>query len=512
VSYNLLHLNSLTLLYTIAKESRCVPLSGPRMAMSGYISTYFFEPVVRQARRFSNAPPGSPVGSPAVGDDCCQHDPDINPQGRAPSHVTTAHCVLHQTHFGGNIPGPTSSVMNLASKSTSHKDSPTCTCGNAQAQTLASVYGISSLGQAFFDRLPFVPRLRGRQTEDNTCPERTEGVVEEADQIATPRSADPSFETTAEIPITTTGQPTVSNAESTTSTSLPMHTSSPLRSGYRPFRRSTADARSITRDLEALERAARSLGRATRLPAAPQKIPEDDGLANLRQRIQAIWALELSTEEKARQMHDIMNESYYSLQPQARPRSQDSAIDVQEPEFETESRLKARHVPGCEHPTFDPTNPFNLQPEDFVPCLRPFTETPSPVDKFSPNNFDDDETESGPDLGCVHYKRNVKIQCFDCKTWWPCRLCHDEANIGHQLPRFNTQYMLCMLCSKPSEASQYCEHCQVRSSYYYCDICKLWEDDSTKRIYHCADCGICRIGEGIGKDYYHCKVCVLLDI
>ena len=36
--------------------------------------------------------------------------------------------------------------------------------------------------------------------------------------------------------------------------------------------------------------------------------------------------------------------------------------------------------------------------------------------------------------------------------------------------------------------------------------CKLWDDDPHKSIYHCNDCGICRIGKGLGKDFFHCKV------
>jgi hypothetical protein len=40
--------------------------------------------------------------------------------------------------------------------------------------------------------------------------------------------------------------------------------------------------------------------------------------------------------------------------------------------------------------------------------------------------------------------------------------------------------------------------------------CRLWDDSPTKSIYHCADCGVCRVGKGLGKDFFHCKVHLLL--
>ncbi|KAG0211153.1 hypothetical protein BGX28_008463 [Mortierella sp. GBA30] len=57
------------------------------------------------------------------------------------------------------------------------------------------------------------------------------------------------------------------------------------------------------------------------------------------------------------------------------------------------------------------------------------------------------------------------------------------------------------------EAAQSCRACNNRLAVYYCDVCKLWDDDPKKTIYHCDDCGICRIGKGLGRDYFHCKKC-----
>ncbi|KAF2461706.1 zinc-ribbon-domain-containing protein, partial [Lineolata rhizophorae] len=109
-------------------------------------------------------------------------------------------------------------------------------------------------------------------------------------------------------------------------------------------------------------------------------------------------------------------------------------------------------------------------------------------------------------LGCKHYKRNVKVQCVDCARWYPCRHCHDAVE-AHALDRRRTRNMLCMLCRTPQPAADTCRACGEAAACYYCDICKLWDDEPRKRIYHCADCGICRRGEGLGKDFKHCKRC-----
>jgi hypothetical protein len=137
-----------------------------------------------------------------------------------------------------------------------------------------------------------------------------------------------------------------------------------------------------------------------------------------------------------------------------------------------------------------------------LPSYRP-NPPPSPSEE-SPK----DEPTTPPELefGCEHYKRNVKVQCYDCKTWHPCRHCHDAAQTTHALNRQATENMLCMACKTPQPAAQDCKECGMRAAWYYCDICKLWDDDAVKRIYHCVDCGICRRGEGIGKDFTHCKV------
>lgn len=73
--------------------------------------------------------------------------------------------------------------------------------------------------------------------------------------------------------------------------------------------------------------------------------------------------------------------------------------------------------------------------------------------------------------------------------------------------RNETKTMLCMHCKAIQPAAHTCTSCNAQLAKYYCDICKLWDDDPSKPIYHCTDCGICRIGNGLDQDFFHCKKC-----
>jgi hypothetical protein len=244
-------------------------------------------------------------------------------------------------------------------------------------------------------------------------------------------------------------------------------------------------------------------------PTMSSSLPADDGMRNLREKIHTIRAAVVSQEEKARQMHDLMTEEWHNSQLSLRPQSP-ASVNSQERPYD--SPLSTLCSPASPRSTLslpvDPQNPYNIHPEDLQPSYRPLPEPEHIVD----DGHDDNSPVEAPEpvLGCKHYQRNVKIQCFDCKTWHSCRHCHDAAVPSHHLNRRATQNMLCMQCWTPQAAGQYCKNCNERGAWYYCDICKLWDDDGTKRIYHCSDCGICRRGEGLGKDFVHCKVSNLL--
>ncbi|KAI9320046.1 zinc-ribbon-domain-containing protein, partial [Dichotomocladium elegans] len=107
--------------------------------------------------------------------------------------------------------------------------------------------------------------------------------------------------------------------------------------------------------------------------------------------------------------------------------------------------------------------------------------------------------------GCKHYRRNVKLVADCCGKIFSCRFCHDE-NSDHNIIRTNTKKMFCMSCFHIVPAAKICE-CGEVAARYYCDKCKLWDDDPNKSIYHCDDCGICRQGRGLNQDFFHCRKC-----
>lgn len=237
-------------------------------------------------------------------------------------------------------------------------------------------------------------------------------------------------------------------------------------------------------------------------------LPEDDGMGALRRRIMAIQDMECSAGEKAQLMHRLLTEGYshtqYVLHAQQIPRPP------------SPSSMVSQEIPGTPAPinsfTFwqttstpasSPPNPsriFHLSPGDLKPTFTPLI-----VREAGDDNGDgEDTTEPAPALGCAHYKRNVKLQCSACSRWYTCRFCHDEVE-DHSLNRKETKNMLCMLCGSAQRASEVCVECGARAAWYYCAVCKLWDDDPSKSIYHCNDCGICRVGRGLGKDFIHCK-------
>ncbi|KAG8528069.1 uncharacterized protein KY384_006985 [Bacidia gigantensis] len=259
--------------------------------------------------------------------------------------------------------------------------------------------------------------------------------------------------------------------------------------------------------LPARTRDAESDARET--PLNDSSLPEDDGMSQMRRQILAIQRADTSSESKARLVYGLMTEkhntSHQSLH--ARAHSPASLQSSDHPLTPTSPRSWASLRPTISPPTSsssagDSSNPFNLTPETLQPTYwqkRSASNKDSNADR-QPSSSEEEERP----YGCAHYKRNIKLQCSACNRWYTCRFCHDQVE-DHMLNRRETKMMLCMFCWGAQPASNACIFCDQVASWYYCDVCKLWDDDVEKDIYHCNDCGICRVGKGIGKDFFHCK-------
>lgn len=238
-------------------------------------------------------------------------------------------------------------------------------------------------------------------------------------------------------------------------------------------------------------------------------LPADDGMTALREQVLQIQAMEVPTEQKARLMHRLLAREYYRSQEaihvkgQPRASSPESMISQERPTSPGSLSSFLWNMNGG----VDDLSPaeqctFHLSLDDLKRTYAPL----DPVEGDEENPVGSKEEIQV--LGCQHYRRNVKLQCSTCDRWYTCRLCHDEAE-DHVLIRQATKNMLCMICGSAQRAGEFCIQCGERTAWYYCGVCKLWDNDSNKSIYHCYDCGICRKGRGLGKDFFHCKVCLL---
>ena len=251
-------------------------------------------------------------------------------------------------------------------------------------------------------------------------------------------------------------------------------------------------------------------------------LPADDGMGKLRKKIIDIQNSNASSMEKSRLVHRLMTENYTASQTSlynpssTRLRSPESVRSQGGPSTPISIRShgdsRTPILPVSEsalHEVHKPSSFPDLTPEDLTPTYytEPISSQDLSKEDSVPNSRrSSDRGEEEKHLGCPHYRRNVKLQCSECLGWYTCRFCHDAVE-DHLLIRRDTRRMLCMLCGTAQVASEECKSCGVRSAWYYCDVCKLWNDDPQKSVYHCDDCGICRVGQGLGKDFYHCKVC-----
>ncbi|URD72184.1 CHY zinc finger [Musa troglodytarum] len=110
-------------------------------------------------------------------------------------------------------------------------------------------------------------------------------------------------------------------------------------------------------------------------------------------------------------------------------------------------------------------------------------------------------------FGCEHYKRNCKILAACCKKLFTCRFCHDSIS-DHTMDRKAVMEMMCMRCLKVQTIGPTCKTDTCNGfpmAKYFCKFCKFFDDERT--VYHCPFCNLCRLGKGLGIDFFHCMKC-----
>ncbi|KAM0015307.1 putative transcription factor C2H2 family [Helianthus debilis subsp. tardiflorus] len=85
---------------------------------------------------------------------------------------------------------------------------------------------------------------------------------------------------------------------------------------------------------------------------------------------------------------------------------------------------------------------------------------------------------------------------------------HNMRMAGSVMIMKATTKMICMNCLKVQPVGPVCStpSCNGLSmAKYYCSYCKFFDDERT--VYHCPFCNLCRLGQGLGIDFFHCMTC-----
>ena len=448
--------------------------------MSHYISSFLFDPVVRQARRFSRPSTESEPSRANLTRVDSRQVSDINAAAVHHGHTLAAaptHEIQH--HIGLETRDPMADIAGQ------FEDMPELEGGGLEAEL-----------QAWTRRRGLASPLRHAESapeiERRTRPPRRYTRHDEAGTSNNPLYG-------ASESVGSTNSSISSSLASAVDTNMMSREDSGLSS-----RTAGHDAGGDVRN------------HSNRI--GDGSLPADDGMGHMRHKIRAIQEMQIANPEKARMIHQLMTERYMSSQTglQAsrshRQHSPSSFLSSDRPATPVSTNSIENNTQSASPPTSlssvaGSANPFHLTLDDLRPTYyskRPDVHgaTGEGVRIDNPRLESSESVEEPKMLGCAHYKRNIKLQCSACDRWYTCRFCHDEVE-DHSLNRRETKNMLCMLCGCAQAASEECSQCGERGAWYYCDVCKLWDDDSKKSIYHCNACGICRVWQGLGNDYYH---------
>lgn len=118
-------------------------------------------------------------------------------------------------------------------------------------------------------------------------------------------------------------------------------------------------------------------------------------------------------------------------------------------------------------------------------------------------------TPDGTAFGCAHYQRGLKLWAPCCQKLFPCTRCHDEfVGQSHQMDLSSMKAGWCMQCGAfQTDPSAICANCSAVFGKYTCVQCGIWESNPYIHVYHCPYCDMCRVGSGLGNDFFHCMRC-----
>ncbi|CAK7349704.1 unnamed protein product [Dovyalis caffra] len=185
---------------------------------------------------------------------------------------------------------------------------------------------------------------------------------------------------------------------------------------------------------------------------------------------------------------DIFRMNQSELESEIRKVYRDSTLDPRRKSYLVQNLLTSRWI-ATQQKLRQETSGENSNAADVMGCFPSFR--------------DPDKQE----FGCEHYKRNCKLRATCCGKLFACRFCHDKVS-DHTMDRKATSEMMCMCCLKIQPVGQICTTptCNGLSmAKYYCNICKFFDDE--RSVYHCPFCNLCRVGKGLGIDYFHCMTC-----
>ncbi|XP_031400784.1 zinc finger protein BRUTUS-like isoform X2 [Punica granatum] len=184
---------------------------------------------------------------------------------------------------------------------------------------------------------------------------------------------------------------------------------------------------------------------------------------------------------------DIFRMNQNELESEIRKVSRDSSLDPRRKAYLLQNLMTSRWIAAQQKTTQAAAE--SLNDDEFLGCAPSFRDEEKLV------------------FGCEHYKRNCKLRAACCGKLYTCRFCHDNVS-DHSMDRKATAEMMCMRCLNIQPVGPTCTtpSCDGLSmAKYYCSICKFFDDERT--VYHCPFCNLCRVGKGLGVDFFHCMTC-----